>query len=133
MISIERREDGFFVDIFPMLGRSVRPFLNIAGQLHFLMAPARSSVQNIIKELSWVGETQVPSKCGCRDVRCGAENGRRRRMLDCAHRETVDVPREYFCARCREYQWNGGGGEKQQFLHCRHGRATTEKTLVELS
>ena len=40
---------------------------------YFLMP--RSSVQRIIEELAWVRETPDPAKCGCRDVRCGKENG----------------------------------------------------------
>jgi len=33
-----------------------------------------ASVQRIVGELAWVGQTPDPSKCGCRDVRCGAEH-----------------------------------------------------------
>ena len=57
--------------------------------LHFLMP--RSSVQRIIEELSWVRETPDPSKCGCRDVRCGKDNGHEAGECGHAPREAVDL------------------------------------------
>ena len=73
---------------------------------YFLMP--RSSVQRIIEELAWVRETPDPAKCGCRDVRCGKENGHHAGKCGHAPTEKLWTFRwEYFCAGCREYQWNG--------------------------
>ena len=66
------------------------------------------SLKQIREELVWVSQTPDPNKCGCRDMQCGKARGHF--AGTCAESPVTKLWTfrwEYFCAGCREYQWNG--------------------------
>jgi len=90
-------------------GASISPVILMA---YSLMRRPRTSAEEIVKELSWVSETPDPSKCGCRDVRCGKDSGHV--AGECGHAPTEKLWAfrwEYFCRDAASI--SGTGAESQ--------------------
>jgi hypothetical protein len=72
------------------------------------MPKTSSSIDKIRAELAWVTETPDPNWCGCRNLQCCEETGRKPgACMGVVATKFWTFRWEYYCAPCREYGWCG--------------------------